>query len=229
MSIFTRLYKALFIDIDNTLLAFRPSSQVALRKTFEHYGFAYEPEYYEVFFWIGEILWGQQKQELITIDQIQERIFPRLLLALGLEADGRAMNDTFHELLHQEAVLEPQALEVIRELSQHYRLYTASNGFLAMQRSRLEIAGLLPYFTDLFVSDDIGAEKPSVAFFEEAMRRSGTKPEEVLFIGDSLAADMVGAERVGMDRCWYNPTESPRPLSPSLTYEITSLTELIEE
>lgn len=229
MSIFTRPYKALFIDIDNTLLAFRPSSQVALRKTFEHYGFPYEPEYYEVFFWIGEILWGQQKQELITIDQIQERIFPRLLLALGLEADGRAMNDTFHSYLHQEAVLEPQALEVVRELSQHYRLYTASNGFLAMQRSRLDIAGLLPYFTDLFVSDDIGAEKPSIAFFEEAMRRSGTQSSEVLFIGDSLAADMVGAERVGMDRCWYNPTESPRPLAPSLTYEITSLTELLSE
>lgn len=221
-----RPYKALFFDIDNTLLSFRPSSQVALKKTFEHYELPYKSEYFEVFYWIGEILWSQQRQELMTIDQIQELIFPRLLLALGLQADGRAMNITFHKLLHQEAVLEPNALETIQALSQHHRLYTASNGFLSMQRSRLKVAGLLPYFTDLFVSDDIGAEKPSPAFFEEALRRGDLRPEEVLFIGDSLSADMIGAERIGMDRCWYNPNERPRPVTPSLTFEINSLSEL---
>ena len=62
---------------------------------------------------------------------------------------------------------------------------------LDMQRSRLQVAGILHYFSDLFVSDDIGAEKPSEAFFEEAMRRSGVAPNEVLFIGDSLQADMT--------------------------------------
>ena len=80
---------------------------------------------------------------------------------------------------------------------------------LDMQRSRLQVAGILHYFSDLFVSDDIGAEKPSEAFFEEAMRRSGVAPNEVLFIGDSLQADMMGALRSGIDRCWYNSHAAP--------------------
>jgi|GEM_PF-5371547 len=46
----------------------------------------------------------------------------------------------------------------------------------------------LDYFADLFVSDDIGAEKPSETFFLEAMRRSNTQPSDVLFIGDSISA-----------------------------------------
>ena len=51
-----RPYKALFIDIDNTLLTFRPSAEIAFRKTFEAMGVTYEPSYYEVYYWIGDVL-----------------------------------------------------------------------------------------------------------------------------------------------------------------------------
>ena len=95
-----------------------------------------------------------------------------------------------------------------------------------MQRSRLEIAGLANYFTDLFVSDDIGAEKPSERFFHEAMRRSKTEPRELLFVGDSIEADMIGAARSGIDRCWYNPQQLTAPARPKLNYTITALSEL---
>ena len=219
-------YSALFIDVDNTLLTFRPSSETALRKTFLAQGMNYEPTYFEVFYWIGEVLWSQQKRELISVQEIHDLIFPRLLQAIGLEGDSEEMTRLFHQLLHEEAVLEPEVTETLDYLSQRYRLYVASNGMMDMQRSRLKKAGILDYFADLFVSDDIGAEKPSPAFFEEALRRGDLRPEEVLFIGDSLSADMIGAERIGMDRCWYNPNERPRPVTPSLTFEINSLSEL---
>ena len=97
---------------------------------------------------------------------------------------------------------------------------------LDMQRSRLQVAGILHYFSDLFVSDDIGAEKPSETFFEEAMRRSGVAPNEVLFIGDSLQADMTGALRSSIDRCWYNSHAAPVPESIPLNYVIQRLSEV---
>ena len=121
---------------------------------------------------------------------------------------------------------EPGAVETIAKLSERYLLYVASNGVLEMQRSRLEIAGLANYFTDLFVSDDIGAEKPSERFFHEAMRRSKTEPGELLFVGDSIEADMIGAARSGIDRCWYNPQHLTAPARPKLNYTITALSEL---
>ena len=219
-------YKALLLDVDNTLLSFRPSSEAALRKAFQIHHLPYEDIYYEVFYWVGEVLWEQQRRERLSVDEIRTLIFPRLLSAIGIEADGNALSDTFHLQLHEEAVPEPGAVETIAKLSERYQLYVASNGVLEMQRSRLEIAGLANYFTDLFVSDDIGAEKPSERFFHEAMRRSKTEPGELLFVGDSIEADMIGAARSGIDRCWYNPQQLTAPARPKLNYTITALSEL---
>lgn len=219
-------YSALFIDVDNTLLTFRPSSETALRKTFLAQGMNYEPTYFEVFYWIGEVLWSQQKRELISVQEIHDLIFPRLLQAIGLQGDSQEMTRLFHQLLHEEAVLEPEVTETLDYLSQRYRLYVASNGMMDMQRSRLKKAGILDYFADLFVSDDIGAEKPSETFFLEAMRRSNTQPSDVLFIGDSISADMAGAARVAMDRCWYNRQGNPLPEALPLNHVIHRLGEL---
>ena len=54
-----RPYKALFIDIDNTLLTFRPSAERAFRKTFEAMGITYEPSYYEVYYWSRRCYFGR--------------------------------------------------------------------------------------------------------------------------------------------------------------------------
>ena len=221
-----RPYKALFIDIDNTLLTFRPSAEIAFRKTFEAMGITYEPSYYEVYYWIGDVLWTQQQRQQITVQEIHDTIFHRLLAALAIDADADAFGKFFHQQLHEEAILEPEAAEALSYLSERYKLYVASNGMLDMQRSRLQVAGILHYFSDLFVSDDIGAEKPSEAFFEEAMRRSGVAPNESLFIGDSLQADMTGALRSGIDRCWYNSHAAPVPESLPLNYVIQHLSEV---
>lgn len=222
----TARYSAIFLDVDDTLLTFRPSSESALRLAFEDLQLPYEPAFFEVFFWIGEVLWGQQKRELLSADDIRKVIFHRLLYAVGVTGDGTALGDAFYRHLYHQAVREPQVREALTYLSTRYQLYVASNGVLEMQRSRLRQAELLNYFTNLFVSDDIGAEKPSTAFFEEALRRAGLTADQVLFIGDSLGADMVGAERIGMDRCWYNPSESPVPEFPPLTYTISELSQL---
>ena len=211
-----RPYKALFIDIDNTLL----------RKTFEAMGITYEPSYYEVYYWIGDVLWTQQQRQLITVQEIHDTIFHRLLAALAIDADADAFGKFFYQQLHEEAVLEPEVLDTLTYLHQHYKLYVASNGILEMQHARLQVAGIRHFFSDLFVSDDIGAEKPAEAFFEEALHRSNLTPHEVLFIGDSLQADMVGALRSDIDRCWYNSHSSPIPESIPLTHVIQRLSEL---
>lgn len=58
-----------------------------------------------------------------------------------------------------------------------------------MQLSRLKSAGLLSYFSDVFVSDEIGFEKLDSRFFSECLHRIHFRPEEVLMVGDSLLAE----------------------------------------
>ena len=70
----------------------------------------------------------------------------------------------------------------------------------------MELAGFLKYFDHVFISDRIGAPKPSEAFFGACRRALEPIPtEQILMIGDSLRADVRGAKGVGMLACWLNP------------------------
>ena len=101
--------------------------------------------------------------------------------------------------------LVPEAKEMLDALkSKGYRLFAASNSFAHLQRSRLEQAGILHYFEDTYISMDIGYDKPDVRFFEEALRRSGLQPREVLMIGDSMTTDILGAQAAGIDALFFD-------------------------
>ena len=83
------------------------------------------------------------------------------------------------------------------------------------------------YFSGLFVSDKIGAEKPDPRFFTFCLQRSGFPAEDVLMVGDSLTADIAGAFSVGMDGCWYHPHTAPPPANTILPHAITDLRQLL--
>ena len=85
-----------------------------------------------------------------------------------------------------------------------YRLFAASNSFGHLQRSRLEQAGILHYFEDTYISMDIGYDKPDIRFYQEALRRCGLQPSEVLMIGDSMTTDVLGAQSAGIDALYFN-------------------------
>ena len=68
-----------------------------------------------------------------------------------------------------------------------------------MQLSRLKSAGLFSYFSDVFVSDEMGFEKPDSRFFSKCLHRIHFRPEEVLMVGDSLQADIAGGEKRSED------------------------------
>ena len=84
-------------------------------------------------------------------------------------------------------------------------LCAASNGPYLQQLNRLEKAGMIDYFAHCFVSEQLGAEKPSQRFFDGCFAKlPGTLPEETMIIGDSLTADMAGGRQAGMHTCWYD-------------------------
>ncbi len=80
-------------------------------------------------------------------------------------------------------------------------------------------------FEQVFISEEIGAAKPSRDYFEAVFRGIGNPPREsVLLIGDSLTSDMRGGLDYGIDTCWYNPGGKTTDLP--VTYQIARLTEL---
>ncbi len=128
---------------------------MAFRKTFEAMGITYEPSYYEVYYWIGDVLWTQQQRQQITVQEIHDTIFHRLLAALAIDADADAFGKFFHQQLHEEAILEPEAAEALSYLSERYKLYVASNGMLDMQRSRLQVEHTIGGYIELIALTEI--------------------------------------------------------------------------
>lgn len=82
----------------------------------------------------------------------------------------------------------------------------------------LEIAGIGSSFDSILSSEQAQSCKPDPSIFEEALRRAGCAAREALFVGDTLAQDIVGANNVGLQSVllWHRddrdpPTEAPRP------------------
>ena len=194
-------YKAIFIDIDDTLLDYIPCCREAFEAALPEH-----PEYFEIFFEISGRLFSEAKHGLHTIAEVME-LYPKEFIAtIGYpESAVDPFKHAFRAAWGTTHTLVPEAREMLEQLqAKGYRLFAASNSFGHLQRSRLEHAGILPFFEDTYISMDIGYDKPDVRFYEEALRRCGLQPSEVLMIGDSMTTDILGAQAAGMDALFFD-------------------------
>ena len=194
-------YKAIFIDIDDTLLDYIPCCREAFEAALPEH-----PEYFDIFFAISGRLFSEAKHGLHTIAEVME-LYPKEFIAtIGYpESAVDPFKHAFRAAWGTTHTLVPEAREMLEQLqAKGYRLFAASNSFGHLQRSRLEHAGILPFFEDTYISMDIGYDKPDVRFYEEALRRCGLQPSEVLMIGDSMTTDILGAQAAGMDALFFD-------------------------
>lgn len=205
------MIRAIFLDIDNTLLDFDEYVRQSLREGFEKYGLAqYEPWMYDTFTKVNTKLWQQLERKELTFDELKEIRFQLIFQELGIEYDGPTFETFFREALNVSAIPIAGAYEMLEELSGEYILCAASNGPYEQQAQRLELAGMKKFFTHLFISEEIGYSKPSKEFFDIAMERLNARredvicPEECLMVGDSLTSDIAGGKAMGMRTCFYN-------------------------
>lgn len=76
-------------------------------------------------------------------------------------------------------------------------------------------------------SEDARAYKPRAEPFELALKTLGLPASEVLHVGDSLTADVAGAEALGLDTAWINRSGRRLPQGCAATFTATSLAELL--
>ena len=95
-------------------------------------------------------------------------------------------------------------------LHKKYRLFLASNGTASVQHGRMTRANLYRFFEEVFVSQEIGHNKPSGAYFAACFARiPGFDPERAMIVGDSLTSDIRGGINAGIKTVWVNPAHKP--------------------
>ena len=195
------MYRAIFIDIDDTLLDYIPCCREAFELALPEH-----PEYFDLFFEISGRLFSEAKHGLHTIAEVME-LYPKEFIAtIGYPPEAvDPFKHAFRAAWGKTHTLVPGAKEMLENLqAKGYQLFAASNSFGNLQRSRLEKAGILKYFEDTYISMDIGYDKPDIRFYQEALRRCGLQAKEVLMIGDSMTTDVIGAQKAGMDALFFD-------------------------
>lgn len=217
------MLKAIFFDIDDTILDYDQCAVITLRNACQTLGTAYDETVQAEYRRVDDALWAQQKQGKLTIPQVLERRNAHMMNYLGLR-DGISFQEAFIEAFANSAALTDGIKPILQQLkAQGIPMYCASNGFYDVQFNRLAKAGVLPYFTELFVSDAVGYEKPDPRFFAHCLQKTGYAPEEVLMIGDSVTADIKGALAAGWNVCYFNKNNKDSGLN---CPEIRSWTEI---
>ena len=198
------MIRAVFMDIDNTLLDFDAAAREGMAYCFQDEGLTYKPEMFAVFTEENNKIWKKIEQGILTMDDLPYVRWQTILKKLGLEADGVAMEMLFRKCLFYSAVPVEGASEILTYLRGKYIMCTASNGPYKQQISRLKKADMLKDFDHCFVSEKIGVDKPDVRFFERCLEQlPGIRAWECMLVGDSLTADIAGGRASGMQTCWF--------------------------
>lgn len=216
----------LLLDLDDTVLDFHATERKSIQRLLQDVGVEPTEELLQRYREINWAHWRQLERGEITRDQISHR-FDVLFGELGMDVSTPTCEKLFRQYLSEGDDVLPGADEALASLSKKHRIFAASNSTIDVQKGRLARTGLQDYFEDLFVSDAIGAYKPSPDFFGRAFAAiPGFDPEKAMMVGDSLTSDIQGGLNAGILTCWINPHHRPNPTAFQPHYEIEALPQL---
>lgn len=222
------MFECLLLDLDDTILDFHKAERRALSRTLERFGWEPTEEVLDLYHDINLWHWKQMEKGLINRDQVLLGRFEELSCRLGRRVDPKAMSEDYARNLSEGHFFLPGAQEALEQLFGHYRLFIVSNGTAWVQHGRMTSANLYRFFEKVFISQEIGYNKPDRAFFDACFAQiPGFRPERALMVGDSLSSDILGGIQAGIQTVWVNPAhKSGGSIRPD--YEMEALRDLPE-
>jgi len=217
----------LFLDLDDTILDFKKAEYIAIGKTIADFGVEPTEEVRHRYHIINKWHWEQLELGKLTRAEVLENRFKVLFSELGVEVDAEKVARTYEKNLGTGHWFLPGAEEAVDALSKKYRLFLASNGTASVQKGRMTSANLYRFFETVFVSQEIGYNKPAKAYFDACFARiPGFDPDKCLMVGDSLTSDILGGINAGIKTVWVNPGHAPCRPDIVPDYEIEGLKDL---
>ena len=114
------MIKAVFIDIDNTLLDFNKCALWSMKKSFEDYNLNFKEQMFDTFNLVNNRLWLEIEKGKLTKEELYACRWNMIFAILGIDVDGVQFENVFYSYLTESAEPVDGALETLKYLSGKY-------------------------------------------------------------------------------------------------------------
>ena len=225
------MVRAILWDVDGTLLDFAAAEKAAIQRLFEEFGLGEcTDDMVARYSAINDSYWKRLERGEITKREVLIGRFREFFTELGIDPDlSEAFNARYQHALGDTVVYRDDSLVIVKSLHGRVKQYVVSNGTIVAQTKKLQRSHLGEWMDGIFLSEELGAEKPSPAFFDKVFAAlPDIDKADMLMVGDSLTSDMAGGIAAGIPICWYNPNRRPRPADMAIDYEIQDLHQVFD-
>lgn len=222
------MIKNIIFDLDDTLFDFHLAEKIAITRTLAHLEVEATENILKRYSEINLSQWKLLELGEISRDEVKVRRFKILFDEFSIDKNVEYANKCYQKFLATGHYFIDGALELIETLSKDYRLYIASNGGVDIQKSRIASADITKYLDRIFISQEVGFDKPDIEFFKRCFAEiPDFRRDETLILGDSLSSDIKGGKNAGIITVWFNPGRVVNTSDIVPHYEIHRLLELI--
>ena len=220
------MVKDIFFDLDHTLWDFDKNSMLAFKRVFKKFKITIE---FDAFLKIYEPInleyWKKYREDKVSKENLRRgRLidsFNFFDLIYTTEKIDEIADAYIQELPFDNHLFEG-AVEILDYLILKYKLHIITNGFEEVQHKKLKNSGIDHYFSTVTTSEEVGLKKPNPKVFLTALNKANSFPTQSVMIGDSLEADILGANNIGMQTIFYNYRNE------SISKKIKSIDSLLE-
>lgn len=223
-------YEVILWDVDDTLLDFGLSQDYALKKSFAKYGIEIDEEIVNRYTSINQSFWERLERGEISKKEVLYGRFTSLFKTMSItDIDVTEFKDYYQKELGSVYFYRDNSYQLCKELSSDFKQYIVTNGVTATQQNKLLLSGFDKLMNGIFISEQLGSPKPTLAFFEKCLEQFSYKTKsKILIVGDSLTSDMKGGNNIGITCCWYNPQNKEKNIDVNIDFEIKHLWDVKE-
>lgn len=223
------MIKTILWDMDDTLLDFPAAESAALKSLFVQFGL---PECTDDMIArysnINRSYWERLERGEITKQEVLIGRYREFFCGEGIDISiVEQFNEAYQLKLGDTIVFLDDSKTIVEDLKGRYAQYIVSNGTVIAQTKKLQRSGFDQLMDGVFLSEEVGYEKPAREFFDKVLEEiPKTDKKEIMIVGDSLTSDMLGGKRAGIVTCWYNKKKTVNHTGLCPDYEIENLKEI---
>ena len=221
----------IFFDLDHTLWDFERNSALTFERILGVNKVDVDlNDFLEVYVPTNFAFWKLYREEKITKEELRYQRLRSVFDNLGHNISDdmiHILSEEYIQYLSSYNHLFPNTIEVLEYLRPNYKLHIITNGFQEIQYKKMQNANIDGYFNQVINSEMAGVKKPNPIIFELALHKANTVATKSLMVGDSLEADILGAQAVGFHTLHFNGHNEPTHDISQMIHDLSEIKNLL--